>query len=98
LPQDDNLALPSAVVDGQQSDGVRALKPLWVRCDYHQVLVRVGTKCSACLAVGPGGLSLRGEHFEIGEIREGWTLQSANAAKSQPTLDLPEERQHKGNT
>ena len=53
--------------------GLRVMQPLWATCDRHQVLVRIGTECSACVA--DSKLSLRGEHFEIGEARAGWAVE-----------------------
>jgi hypothetical protein len=56
-----------------ESDDVRALPAIWGRCERHQVLVKRGQKCSACLM--GSALKLRDETFEFS--------QSANAEESQ---------------
>lgn len=68
---------------------VRELPSLWGYCEYHQVLVKVGTLCSACERLGPDGnrmgatgMRLRGEYFEIGEPQPGWTTEKITEAKS----------------
>ena len=59
-----------------ESDGMRALPALWQRCLTHNVLVKIRTRCSACAGDGQGkSLSLRGEHFEVGEPQPGWRME-----------------------
>jgi hypothetical protein len=41
------------------------MKDAWWRCPIHNVLVRTGQPCSACLPGAPGAaLKLRGERLE----------------------------------
>lgn len=89
----DDLALSRTVEERQGIDGVRALPALWWRCTFHQVLVKIGNPCSACLTSGPGGMSLRGEHFDIAEAREGWSPDAPRLQGGAKTTPL-KEKQH----